>query len=119
MWAASSRPGHAKSIQHTYVTAMLKGGSSAGGLRDGQYAIKGGDAQAGGLTTYYDGPRPSGYAPMRKQGAIILGTGGDNSNGAVGSFYEGFMASGVTSAETDDAIQANIIAVGYKTLPSI
>ena len=53
---------------------------------------------------------------MRKQGAIILGTGGDNSNGGVGTFYEGFIASGVTSASTDDAIQANIIAVGYKTL---
>eukprot|EP01043_Picozoa_sp_COSAG02_P119342 COSAG02_NODE_56004_length_287_cov_1.372340_1_plen_26_part_10 len=26
---------------------------------------------------------------MRKQGAIILATGGDNSNGAVGNFYEG------------------------------
>ena len=48
----------------------------------------------------YDGPRPDhrsapnnchwhgfngSYQPMRKQGAIILGTGGDNSNGAVGS----------------------------------
>ena len=48
--------------------------------------------------------------------AIILGTGGDNSNGAVGNFYEGFMATGVTSAATDDAIQANIVAVGYKTV---
>ena len=113
MWAASSRPGHAKSIQHTYVTAMLKGGSSAGGLRDGQYAIKGGDAQAGGLTTYYDGPRPSGYAPMRKQGAIILGIGGDNSDSAVGIFYEGVIASGLTTDATDDAIQADIVAAGY------
>lgn len=49
---------------------------------------------------------------------LLLGTGGDNSNGAVGNFYEGFIATGVTSSATDDAIQANIIAVGYKTLPS-
>ena len=31
---------------------------------------------------------------MKKQGAIILGTGGDNSNGADGTFYEGVMTSG-------------------------
>ena len=52
------------------------------------------------------------------QGAIILGTGGDNSNGAIGNFYEGMIATGVTSAATDDKIQANIVAVGYKTLSS-
>ena len=57
--------------------------------------------------------------PMLKQGAIILGTGGDNSNGAEGNFYEGYIATNVTSAETDDAIQANIVGVGYKTLPSL
>ena len=50
------------------------------------------------------------------QGAIILGTGGDNSNRAEGNFYEGYIATGVTSAETDNAIQANIVAVGYNTL---
>ena len=95
-------------------------------------ALKGGDATRGPLQTMYDGSRPDmrsagsnqchwhgyngTYQPMRKQGAIILGTGGDNSNGAVGNFYEGFIVSGVTSAATDDAIQANFIAVGYKTL---
>ena len=51
----------------------------------------------------WDGPRPfepmpprhpgkGRYQPMRKQGAIILATGGDNSNSAEGNFYEGFMA---------------------------
>ena len=55
---------------------------------------------------------------MRKQGAIVLGTGGDNSNGGVGNFYEGFIATGVTSTATDEAIQANIVAVGYKPLPA-
>ena len=54
------------------------------------------------------------YQPMRKQGAIILATGGDNSNGALGNFYEGFMASGYASDATDAAIQTNIIAVGYQ-----
>ena len=32
-----------------------------------------------------------GYNPMKKQGAIILGIGGDNSDGAAGTFYEGVM----------------------------
>jgi hypothetical protein len=54
-----------------------------------------------------------GYQPMRKQGAIILATGGDNSNGAKGNFYEGFMATGYATDATDAAIQANIVAVGY------
>ena len=73
----------------------------------------------------YDGPRPdekiaadcgsdNHYQPMCKQGAIILATGGDNSNGAEGNFYEGFMARGYASDATDAAIQANIIAVGYR-----
>ena len=59
---------------------------------------------------------PWSYQPMLKQGAIILGTGGDNSNGAEGNFYEGYIASGVTSAATDEAVQSNIIAVGYTTM---
>jgi hypothetical protein len=50
---------------------------------------------------------------MRKQGAIILGIGGDNSNGASGTFFEGAMTSGFPSDATDDAVQANIVAAGY------
>jgi hypothetical protein len=34
-----------------------------------------GNAQTGNLTTMYDGARPSGYTKMKKQGAIVLGTG--------------------------------------------
>ena len=91
-----------------YVTAVLKG-------RPGGFALKGGDAQSGALQTMYDGGRPalSGYDPMKKQGAIILGIGGDNSNGAIGSFFEGCMTSGYPSDETDDAVQANVVAAGY------
>ena len=51
---------------------------------------------------------------MDKKGAIILGTGGDQSNGAMGKFYEGIMVTGITTDATDDAVQANIVAVGYK-----
>lgn len=53
---------------------------------------------------------------MSKKGAIILGTGGDNSNGALGKFMEGYMVTGVTTDATDDAVQANIVAVGYKNV---
>ena len=52
---------------------------------------------------------------MKKQGAIILGTGGDNSDGAVGTWYEGVMTSGEPSASTESAVQANIVAAGYST----
>ena len=93
-----------------YVTAMLK--------NDGQsfLALKAGNAQSGGLTTIYSGSEPSnasGYSPMHQEGAIVLGTGGDNSNGSVGSFFEGVMTAGVPTDAADNAVQANIISVGY------
>ena len=59
---------------------MVKGDS---GAAPGHWAIKGADAQTGTLKTYWDGHRAPRYAPMKKQGAIILGIGGDNSDGAV------------------------------------
>lgn len=94
-------------IQHDYVTAILKGQSC-------EYAMKGGDAQTGPLTTYYDGIRPQHgkYNPMRKQGSIIMGTGGDNSNGAIGIWFEGAMTTGYASDSVDDALQASIVALG-------
>ncbi len=47
------------------------------------------------MSTYYSGQRPDGYYPMNKEGAIILGIGGDNSNSGQGTFYEGVMTSGI------------------------
>ena len=47
------------------------------------------------------------------QGAIILGIGGDNSNRAVGTFYEGAMTASYTSDDSDAAVHANIVAAGY------
>ena len=94
-------------ISNTYVTAMVKGHSG------GTFGLKEGNAQSGGLTTVYNGARPSGYTTMKKQGAIILGIGGDNSNTAAGSFYEGVMVTGDPSDATDNAVQANIVAAGY------
>jgi hypothetical protein len=95
-------------INHRYTTAMIEGGPN-------QWAILGGNAQSGSLSTFYSGPRPPGYNPMHKEGAILLGIGGDNSNGGAGTFYEGVLTSGYPSAATANAVQANIVAAGYGT----
>ena len=50
---------------------------------------------------------------MLKQGSIILGIGGDNSNGGGGRFYEGVVVTGAASTQTLDALQAAIVAAGY------
>lgn len=91
-------------INSTFVTAMLKG-------RSGHWALKHGNAQSGRLVTLFDGPRPPGYEVMYKQGAIVLGIGGDGSNGGIGTFYEGAMTANYTSDATDEAVQASITAV--------
>lgn len=93
-----------------FVTAIVKGDSS------NLWAIRTGNSQSGGLETAYSGPRPEGYFPMHKEGAIILGIGGDNSNSAEGTFYEGVMTSGYPSDATENAVQANIVAARYSTL---
>jgi len=101
------------SISHRFLTAIVKG-------EPNHWAIRGGNAQSGGVSTFYNGQRPnvSGYNPMKKEGAIILGIGGDNSNGAAGTFYEGVMTSGYPTDATENAVQANITAAGYATTPS-
>ncbi|KAI1308371.1 carbohydrate-binding module family 42 protein [Xylaria venustula] len=94
-------------INHRFVTAAVKG-------EPNQWAIRGADATTGSLSTFYNGARPAnGYNPMSKEGAIILGIGGDNSNGAQGTFYEGVMTSGYPSDATENAVQANIVAAKY------
>jgi hypothetical protein len=95
-------------VNYSYLTAIVKGGPNL-------WAIKTGNAQSGSLTTQYSGVRPnvSGYNPMKKQGAIILGIGGDNSHSAIGTFFEGAMTSGYPSDATENSVQANIVAAGY------
>ena len=95
------------SVPYSYVTAVLIG--RAGGT----YALMAGNAQTGDLTTMYDGPRPSGYTKMKKQGAIVLGTGGDNSDHGQGYFFEGAMTAGSASAAVMNLIQANVLAAKY------
>ena len=77
------------------------------------YAIKAGDPGTNTLRTVYDGRRPKGYEIMKKNGGIILGTGGDNSPWAAGTFYEGAMTRGFATNETEAAIFANLVAAGY------
>ena len=91
----------------SYVVGFLKGPSG------NTMGIKAGNAQSGKLETKFDGKRPAGYSPMKKQGAIILGTGGDGSNNAKGTFYEGCITKGNPPDATDDLVQANIVAAGY------
>ena len=92
----------------TFVTGMIKMNSTS-------YAIKDANANSGGLKTDYSGPLPttSGYTPLHLEGAIILGIGGDNSNGSAGTFYEGVMTAGFPSDATENSVQANIVAAGY------
>nr|WP_026468238.1 alpha-L-arabinofuranosidase B [Amycolatopsis balhimycina] len=96
-----------------FVTAMLKNNGTT------RMALQGANAQSGNLTKFYDGALPGGYNPMHKQGAIILGSGGDccqtNRNASAGTFYEGAMTKGYPSDATDAAVQANIAAAGYTT----
>jgi hypothetical protein len=106
LYAGPTKDGSEPSITFKFVTAVVKG-------KKGGFATKGGDAQDGTLTTYHEGERPVGYEVMKKQGAIILGIGGDNSCSAIGTFYEGAMTATYTSNATDDAVQANIVAAGY------
>ena len=99
------------SLTSTYVTAMLKNNGTS------RMALKGGNAQSGGLTTVWDGALP--YSKMVKQGAIVLGSGGDccrvggGVNQSEGTFYEGAIVAGYPTDAVDSAVQANIAAAGY------
>jgi hypothetical protein len=97
------------SIAWRFVTAMAKG-------EPHHWTSMGGDAQRGALSVMFDGPRVDrNYDPMRKQGAILLGNGGDNSNGSQGTFYEGAMTAAGTfpTDATDQLVQANVVAAHY------
>ena len=99
-------------ISSRFVTTVVKG-------EPNHWAIRGGDSTSGSLSTFYDGARPNvpGYNPMSKEGAIILGIGGDNSVSAQGTFYEGVMTRGYPSDAADNLVQKDIVAAGYQTGP--
>ena len=99
------------SLTYTYVTAMEKNNGT------GTFALKGADATTGSLSTFYSGAVPPGYNPAKKQGSIVLGSGGDccysNNTASQGTFYEGAIVAGYPTDATDSAIQANIVSAGY------
>ena len=100
-------------ITWRFVTAMAKG-------EPHHWTSMGGDAQQGSLSVMFDGPRVNAtYDPMRKQGAILLGNGGDNSNGSQGTFYEGAMTAAGTfpTDATDQLVQADVVAARYAVQP--
>lgn len=112
LWGSNSTNSKEATISHDFVTAILKGFSG------NRWALKGGDAQEGDLTVYWDGPRPIDYSPMKKEGAIILGIGGDNSDRGMGTFFEGAMTAGCADDDnTDAAMQSNVVAVRYQNNP--
>ena len=102
-------------VLHDFITAVLVGDTADKNEGEGRFALYGGDATEGSLKTMYDGIRPEkpGYAPMQKEGSIILSIAGDNSDFDGGRFYEGVIANGAASAETVDALQAAIVEAGY------
>ena len=97
----------------TFVTAVLKNNGTS------EFALRGGAATTGALSTYYKGALPGGWSPMKKQGAIVLGSGGDcckpdgGANQSDGTFYEGCIVTGYPSDATEDLVQAAIVAAGY------
>jgi non-reducing end alpha-L-arabinofuranosidase len=103
-----------RAFSSKFVTAMLKNNGTS------RFALKGSNAQSGSLATLWDGALPNGYNPMKKQGAIVLGSGGDcckpggGANLSAGTFYEGAMVAGYPSDATENAVQANITAAGYR-----
>ncbi len=96
-------------LDSRFITAVTKG-------KPGHWATLGGDAQRGQLAVMYEGRRiDASYDPMRKQGAVLLGNGGDNSTASQGTFYEGAMTAPRTypSNETDQLVAQNVAAARY------
>ena len=106
---ASGGASNLNSVSQTspFITAVLRNNGQTA------FALDGGDATSPTLTSLYNGSLPAAYAPMKQEGGIALGTGGDNSNAAPGSFFEGAITSGFASNATIAAIQSDIDAANY------
>jgi hypothetical protein len=101
------------SVAWRFLTGVAKG-------EPHHWESLGGDARSGALSVMFSGPRVDWqYDPMRKQGGIVLGNGGDNSNGSQGTFYEGAMTAADTfpTDAVDQQVQANVVAAHYRALP--
>jgi len=96
-------------ITFPYLTGILKVSSTP----SANYALRYGNAQTGPLTTIYNGVAPTTW---KLQGSLLLGIGGDNSNGSgTGNFYEGALTKGYPSDTNENSVQKNIVAVYSNT----
>jgi hypothetical protein len=93
------------SITYDVVTILSKTNGTT------SWVMKVGNAAAGPLKTTWDGALPNGYNPLRQEGGLSLGEGGDGTPFGTGGFFEGVVIAAVTSDATDNAIQANITSV--------
>ena len=111
MYSTSTGPNTAANpgVNDPFVSAWEKNNGTS------NFTLKYGNATSGGLTTTYSGALPgaSGYSPMHLEASVLLGTGGDNSGGGAGEFFESAMTSGYPSDATENAVQAELTAAGY------
>jgi hypothetical protein len=109
MYSTSTGPNTASNpgVHDPFVSAWEKNNGTS------NFTLKYGNATSGGLTTTYSGALPNGYSPMHEEADILLGTGGDNSNGASGEFFEGAVISGYPSDATENSVQAELTTAGY------
>jgi hypothetical protein len=89
------------------LLVAASGSSGSQSVDAGGTASFGGTVGGGGTTFDSTKPPCDIYAA---EGAIGLGTGGDNSDGDDGNFYEGVMTAQFSSDDADAAVQANIVA---------
>ncbi|HVY37128.1 MAG TPA: arabinofuranosidase catalytic domain-containing protein, partial [Polyangia bacterium] len=75
------------------------------------WILKVGDASKGNLITAWNGALPPGYNPLKQEGGLSLGEGGDGSKLGTGAFFEGVVIADVTSDATDAAIQTSLTGV--------
>jgi hypothetical protein len=109
MYSTSTGPNTASNpgVKYPFVSAWEKNNGTS------NFTLKYGNATSGGLTTTYSGALPSGYSPMHVEASVLLGTGGDNSTGGAGEFFEAAMTSGYPSDATENSVQAELTAAGY------
>jgi hypothetical protein len=109
MYSTNTGPNSANNpgVHDPFVSAWEKNNGTS------NFTLKYGNATSGGLTTTWSGPLPNNYSPMKLQPSILLGTGGDNSDGDVGEFFEGAVTAGYPSDATENAVQASLVAAGY------
>jgi hypothetical protein len=109
VYAGPNRIGVVNPGNPTITYNLVTGLSKTNGTTS--WVLKFGDASKGELVTAWKGALPNGYNPLRQEGGLSLGEGGDGSKLGTGAFSEGVVIAAVTSDATDNLIQANITSV--------